>query len=171
MKYVTSTYKIVYGLTLDNYVEQEWIDWALEMLSAGYESESILYLDSFDLYDKMLGLRETINKALKDIGIDHSNHEMIIKSYADYIIESALNKEVSVTQALSMLKQMCLEQNWPKYLINFYSLYHAKIELGYSDSQYAWEGANKNNIDQIINKYFLDWSAKVKVSLVVKDER
>jgi hypothetical protein len=37
----TSTYRILKAAALNEDIEESWIDWALEMMEAGYESDNL----------------------------------------------------------------------------------------------------------------------------------
>ncbi|MNU10368.1 hypothetical protein D3C72_2574790 [compost metagenome] len=44
--------------------------------------------------------------------------------------------------------------------MNFYLLYFAKDDLTEEEYQHYWDGANRENIDQIISKTFKNWKAE-----------
>ena len=41
--------------------------------------------------------------------------------------------------------------------MNFYRLFYAKGDLAVDDVQWYWDGANKENIDQVIKEQFRKW--------------
>jgi hypothetical protein len=58
---------------------------------------------------------------------------------------------------LEILKDICIELDMEKYLYQFYLLYFAKDDLLDSEVQWYIEGADKSNIDKIIEDYFQEW--------------
>ena len=68
-----------------------------------------------------------------------------------------LNGDTDTFEVLDLLKDLCIELDYESYLYDFYSLYFAKDDLSYSDNQWYWTGADKNNIDTIIRDYFTKW--------------
>ena len=159
MKYVPSTYKILYYRALESRIDKEWIDWTIEMIVAGFETEHLLYLASFDLPSNQFKLQEVADKALKELGLDYSDRKLTTKNYANYTIQTVISGEIDYFSALYTLKDIYVSLNYPEYLHDFYLLYFAKNDLlEYGDQMY-WDGANSTNIDSIIDSTFRNWSS------------
>jgi hypothetical protein len=45
--------------------------------------------------------------------------------------------------------------------MDFYLLYFAKDDLNESENQWYWDGADKNNIDEIIKRKFQEYIDKI----------
>jgi len=164
MKYLPLTYQILYYRVLENIVSKEWIDWAIEMIQAGFETESLLYLASFEGTENQFELREISDRAFKELGLDFSDKEQVVKNYANYTVDCILTGKMDYLKALRKLKNMCLALNYPKFLMDFYLLYFAKEDLINSPVQWYWTGADKNNIDSIIEDYCKSWRAKFNIA-------
>jgi len=64
---------------------------------------------------------------------------------------------------LSEFKNIYFElDNDPDYQ-ELYLLYNAKEDLEVSEVQWYWEGANRENINQIITDYFIEWKNKYEL--------
>lgn len=157
MEYIGATHKILYYRSLECPINKEWIDWAVEMIEAGFETENLLYLASFDPIDNQFRLQEIADKAFRELHIDFFDKKLATKNYVIYLVESVKSRNIDHLKALHSLKEIYLDSGMPRYLQDFHLLYWAKDDLKYSDHQWYWDGANKDNIDVVIKDYFENW--------------
>jgi len=73
------------------------------------------------------------------------------------IFRQISNGEITRKEALLKLKDLCLATNYAKPLMDFYLLYFALSDLETSELQWYWKGANRENINKIIDDYFENW--------------
>ena len=159
MKPVKSTVEILAFKALNRDINKTWVNWAVEMLMAGFDTENLAILaGEFEPYNQFQ-LHDLTTKVLDELQLDYSNKEQTIKNYACYLIDQSLCKEVESIKVLDILKDICIELDYEKYLYHFYILYFAKDSLMDSDDQWYLDGADKNNIDKIIEDYFNNWKA------------
>lgn len=157
MKPVKSTAEIVAFKVLNRDINKTWVDWAVEMLVAGFDTENLAILaGEFEPYNQFQ-LQDLTTKVLNELQLDFSDKDQTIKNYACYLIDKSLNNEHDSFKVLDILKDICIELDYEKYLYDFYSLYFAKDDLSYSENQWYWEGATRENIDKIIRDYFITW--------------
>jgi hypothetical protein len=157
MKPIKSTYEILAFKVLNRSVDKNWTDWATEMLQAGFDTESLVILAGETAPFNQFELTHLTDKVFKELHLDYSDIDQVIKNYASYLIDKALSGQIEPSKVLDILKDICIERDYEKYLYDFYSLYFAKDDLTYSDDQWYWEGADKSNIDKVINDYFRSW--------------
>ncbi len=155
MNTVKSTSEILAFKTLNRRVDKVWINWAVEMLMAGYDSENLLYLAGENENTNQFELQEIADKALKELQLDFSDQEKAIKDYVCYLIDEAILGKRSYEAVLNRLKDICIELRYVPYLYDFYSLYYAQEDLRYDTNQWYWENANRENINQVIENYFM----------------
>ena len=67
---------------------------------------------------------------------------------------------LKAVNVLSIITEIYLEKDCESYLQDFAMLHWAYNDLAYSEQQWYWHGATRENIDAIIRQYFLDWKAK-----------
>lgn len=160
MNTVKSTSEILAFKVLNRSVDNVWINWAVEMLMAGYNSENLLYLAGENENTNQFELQSLANKALSELKLDFSNEEKIINDYVCYLIDKAISKEKSHEYILEILKNLCIELEYASYLYDFYSLFYAQEDLKYDTHQWYWENADRENINQVIENYFLKRKAE-----------
>ncbi|OIN57034.1 hypothetical protein [Arsenicibacter rosenii] len=157
MKPVKSTAEILAFKALNRDIEKTWIDWAVDMLMAGFDTENLAILaGEFEPYNQFQ-LQDLTSKILDELRLDYSDKNQTIKKYACYLIDKSLEGELDNAKVLDKLKDICIELDYEKYLYDFYLLYFAKDDLSYSENQWYWDGATRENIDEIITDYFKNW--------------
>ncbi len=127
------------------------------MLMTGYDTENLTILAGESEPFNQFEMQELADKVLAELGFDYSDKDQIIKNYASHLIDKSLNGELDNFKVLEILKDICIELNYEKYLYDFYSLYFAKDDLSYSENQWYWDGATRENIDKIITDYLRTW--------------
>lgn len=166
MKSVKTTAEILAFKALNRDIDKAWVDWAVDMLMAGYDTEHLTILAGESEPFNQFEMQELADKVLAELQLDYSDKDQTIKNYACYLIDKSLDGELDNFKVLNILKDICIELDYEKYLYDFYSLYFAKDDLSYSENQWYWDGATRGNIDKIIMDYFTTWKTNC-----VTDER
>ncbi|SCY97793.1 hypothetical protein [Flavobacterium caeni] len=154
MNTVKSTSEILAFKILNRNVNNVWINWAIEMLMAGFDSENLLYLAGENEQTNQFELQKIADRALNELKLDYSDREIVIENYICYLLDEAILEKRSYESVLKNLKDLCIELDYESSLYDFYSLYYAQDDLKYSTHQWYWENANRENINQIIKDYF-----------------
>jgi hypothetical protein len=158
MKPVDSTIAILAFKVLNKYVNEAWIDWAVEMLVAGYETEHLAILASESAPFNQFEMQELTNKVLQELHLDYSDPQTVIKDYACYLIEQLLSGAIEMQTLLKMFKEFYYDYDYEVFR-DFAFLYFAKDDLLYGETQQYWDGATRENIDAIVFDYFSKWKA------------
>ena len=161
---VKSTYEILANKVLNRSVDKTWIEWAYQMLLAGFDNESLIILAGETAPYNEFELRELTSKIFDELHLDYSDTEKVIKNYAFYLIDKAIAGEMESIQVLNILKEICIELDLADYLYHFYSLYFAKSDLLESENQWYIEGVDRSNIDSTIADYFVKWKIENKTT-------
>jgi hypothetical protein len=160
MQAVKSTAQVLAFKVLNRPITIEWIDWALEMMMAGFDTEHLAMLagerEPFDEFH----MQDLTDKVLRELQLDFTDKDMTINHYVSYLIDKALSEELDTLKVLRIFKNLAEEIGNNIALNEFYQLYYAKQDLMADDYQYYWPGANKNNIDQIIRNRFFQWKTE-----------
>ena len=157
MKLVKTTAEILAFKVLNRDIDKTWVNWAVEMLMAGFDGEYLTIMAGESEPFNQFQMQELADKVLTELELDHLDKDQTIKNYACYLIDKSLDGEIDNIEALGILKNICIELDYKKYLYDFYSLYFAKDDLLHSEDQWYWNGASRGNIDSIITNYFIKW--------------
>ena len=162
-KQVPSTFRIVKDKVLDKDINESWVDWAIEMIEAGYENLNLYELAGIIRPYNQVELRNLTEKIFDDLSINYKDKEAAIRSYACFIISNSIDKPENYLSTLLELKSIYLDLDWEKEYSDFYLLYFAKYDLTNYEDQFYWIGADKENIDDIIKKRFQNFIDNVDV--------
>lgn len=154
---VLSTYKVLADKLLQTDSGDQWVDWALEMLQHGYETENLIILAGLTPPYNSFYLKEITGKVLKELDIRVGSDEQSIKGFAYYLVHQSLEEKLDKIIVLKILKDICVRLDYEKSLYPFYLLYFAHQDLLVQPVQFYWEGAHPGNINEIIEKHFINW--------------
>lgn len=160
MKPVKNTAEILAFKVLNRNIDKAWVEWAIDMLMVGYESEHLLILAGESEPFNQFEMQDLADRVLTDLQLEYSDKTRIINNYVLYLVEKSLNEEIDAFNVLNILKDICIELDYRVDLYDFYSLYYAKEDLIDSGNQWYWDGANRENIDDIIRDYLIAWRTK-----------
>lgn len=164
MHKIKSTYKVLAIKEFQKDLAEEWIDWALEMMESGYETEHLTMLAGLSPHSNRFEFNEVVNKTLKELALDSTTKEEVLYGYVYYIIDQALKTKMSTDSALYIIRDLCRDNDYDNDLMDFYLLAYAKEELKDLGVQFYWEGGDKTNIEAIITSKFLHWKEKYELA-------
>ena len=154
---VLSTYKILKAKAFNENIDETWVDWAVEMMEAGYQSDNLYILAGETKPFNQFELQVLTKKVLEDLGFSYADKETVLNNYVYYLIANSVDHPETYYMTLRELKNICLDLNMNKSYMDFYLLYFAKDDLIEDEVQWYWNGANRENIDQIIQEHFKKW--------------
>ncbi|MET4084175.1 hypothetical protein ABIB40_004149 [Pedobacter sp. UYP30] len=135
MKPVESTTEILTLKALNRNINMTWVEWAIEMLTAGFDTENLAILAGESEPFNQFQLQDLTTKVLEELELNYSDREQVIKNYACYLIDKVRNKEIDTIKALEVLKDIYIELDMETYLNHFYLLYFTKTDLLESENQ------------------------------------
>lgn len=157
MHKVKSTYKVLANKVFQQDSAEEWIDWAIAMIEAGFESTHLFILAGLSPRLNRFEFDEIVNKTLQEHSLDKATNEDLVNDYVYYLIGEALAGNLPTKTVLDKLRSVCRYKNYDDGLLPFYLLAYAKEELEELGVQFYWKDADKSNIDSIIRDEFLAW--------------
>jgi hypothetical protein len=135
-------------------IDESWVDWAQEMMEAGFESMNLYILAGITKPYNQFELQELTDNVLKDLHSDYSDRDRTIRNYAYYIIKSAIGNADNYMSALRELNEIYMRFDMENEYLDFMLLYYTKVDLAESPDQWYWDGATTENIDEIIRGKF-----------------
>lgn len=157
---VLSTYKILKNKAFNNDIDESWVDWAIEMIEAGYESDNLYELAGKTKPYNQFELQVLTDKVLTDLELDYKDKESTISNYVYFLISIYIDKPDNYHKLLRELMLICIDLDMDENYNDFYLLYFAKDDLIYSENQWYWQGADRSNIDSIIRVQLQDYMTK-----------
>lgn len=154
---VLLTYKILKEKAFNSDIDESWVDWALQMMQAGFEADSLYQLAGISKPYNQFELQDLTSKVLKDLNLNFSDKKRTIRNYVYYIVSNTTDEPEKYLETLRELKDLCIDLNMEDEYMNFYLLYFAKDDLMETEDQWYWDGADRTNIDNIIKEQFGVW--------------
>lgn len=164
MRFVPSTYEIIAWKFFNRSVDEKWAEWAVEMMMAGFETESLPMLALLERPYNQFELKELTDRILDELGLSNQSKDTVVYNYASYLVCLGIGGERDISSVLSSLKAMYYALDSDSDLLNFYLLSYAKEDLAFSEVQYYWDGADRSNIDEVIVNEFREWLKKYPIN-------
>lgn len=169
MHRVQSTYKIIWLKAFDHNVDESWVDWAIEMVEAGFESKNLYMLAGSYPPFNQFEMKELTTAVMRDLSIEYSDKYTAIRNYSYFLIKNAVNNPEIFFSTLYKLRGFYYELDHDDLYGDFYFLYYAKDDLLVDENQWYWDGANRDNIDTIIKERFIQWIEEFERNYCEKD--
>jgi hypothetical protein len=150
------TYKILAYKAIKDFNTDECIDWAIKLLELGYETPSLLILAGLDRPTNYFEAINYLEKTLKELDIKPKENEDAIISYCYFYIKQISNR-INVKNNLAIVCKFCSDYDYEKNIYNFYLLNWAWDDFNYSDTTHYWNGATKDNIEDLVIQISKDW--------------
>jgi hypothetical protein len=157
MQYISSTAEILAFKMLGKSVDKRWVNWAYDMLCAGFETEHLIMLAGEVEPYNQFELQSLTNRIFNELHLTWDNTKQTYINYVCYLIGEALANKLRFESVLNIIKDIYYELDYESSLQDFYMLYYAYDDLRYSDNQHYWDGATRGNIDLITRQYFENW--------------
>jgi hypothetical protein len=156
MKYIESTYEVLAWRVQNRGVDDKWVDWAIDMILAGFETEHLLILAGELKPFNQFYLHDLTSKVFQELGLDTLSIDKVISNYVVYLVSEAKCGRRNPVTVLAILKEFYFNYDLDD-LKEFATLYWAWDDLQYGEVQWYWDGADRSNISNIIQQYFDDW--------------
>ncbi len=91
METIISTAEILAFKVLNRNIDKIWVDWAVDMLMAGFDTENLVILAGEGEPFNQFYLQDLTTKILDELQLDYSDKDQTIKNYACYLVDKALN--------------------------------------------------------------------------------
>lgn len=152
-----STYRILKAKCLNEDIDESWIDWAIEMIENGWESNYLYMLAGMTLPFNQFELQQLTSDILHEFKLDYSDKDKVIKSYICLLVKNAVTDIDTCFRVLEEARAIYMTLNMESEYKDFYLLFWAYDDLRYSEQQYYWAGANRENIQSVVIEYFQKW--------------
>ena len=108
MKPIDSTAEMLTFKMMGYPVDKRWVDWAYDMLVAGFDTEKLVLLaGELEPYDQV-ELSVKTDKLFKELGLDWHNRELVLKRYSCYLFGKAIDDKTKPITVLKSLKDIYL---------------------------------------------------------------
>lgn len=158
---VPSTAEILLYKKQNLNINAQWIDWSINMLKAGYETENLIILAGEDLHCNPFEFAALTDKVFEELQLNEIDSNSIFIVYSIFIVKQALQSpdKNKIATALANLEQQCVDNEYNTFLYDFYLLSNALGELEELGEQWYWNDPSltKENWYEYTLNYFKQW--------------
>ena len=128
------TLEILAERCLTHFDSKKLVDWAVQILELGYESNNLFVLAGLD-YDTTIEREEYFWKSVKDLNLDvENNKDKLIESYAFTIANKAIRKEIGIDYAFGQMLKIVSASEYDNKYMAFYEIEEDLDYLSYQNS-------------------------------------
>lgn len=132
------------------------VDWAVDLIGEGKETENILMLASFSEPIEKWEISPYVTAVLDDLGLKELECDDAIIAQTHFILLKILD-DIELRKSLRQLFQVCINSDMDNRIMNFYLLYHAWNGLEEIGANYYYEGATLENIESVLKNEARKW--------------
>lgn len=132
------------------------VNWAIEKVKQGEETENILMLASFREPIDRFEIRPYVSAVLNELSLEQLNYKHAIIAEVHYYLNHILN-DLDLKSNLDKLKQICVNNDYEFGLMIFYLLYYAWDGLEDCGENFYYEGVTLNNIKSVVKRDAKNW--------------
>ncbi|RKD91655.1 hypothetical protein [Mangrovibacterium diazotrophicum] len=148
------TYRLLAEKLVTAIDSKRYVDWAVSLLVAGLESESLIILAGLDNYPTE-EREKYFWQSVNELNLDFKKSDFeLIEDYSIYTAQKVLSGELNELKALKILNEVWIASDYnPKYR-QFGDLLEDVDYLEYEGTTIFNSGLNKNNIEKFVKTEF-----------------
>jgi len=135
------------------------VDWAIDLIREGKETDNILMLAAFSGPIEKWEISPYVTAVLNDLGLEELECDDAIIAQTHFLLLKIL-KDVDLRKNLITLSQVCINNDFDQRIMNFYLLCHAWDELEEIGANYYFKGADLDNIEEVLKNEARKWIEK-----------
>jgi hypothetical protein len=135
------------------------VDWAIDIIREGKETENVLILASFSNPIEKYEISPYVTAVLNELGLEELQCDDALIAQAHFLLYKILRNE-AIRENLKSLSQLCINNNFEKRIMDFYLLNHGWRELEEIGANYYFDGADLDNIEEVLKKAAKKWIDK-----------
>ena len=151
------TYKVVAYQSVPDYDMDECVDWAIEMIELGYDTENLIILAGLTKRVNYFETGKFLQATISELGLKLKPADDGIVSYSSYYIMQIANG-VNVRQNLKILSNYVMDVGYHSSVYDFLNLHWAWDAMEWNDGQqWYWPDATLDNIESLIKDLAKQW--------------
>lgn len=135
------------------------VDWGIELIQDGIESENVLILASFSKPVDSQVIKPYVSAVMQELGMDENGpFKQPLSAISFYIYQ--IIEQKSIRENISELFELCLIYDHDYGLTPFYLIHFAWQDLEIDGSNHYYDGATLKNIETISVNEAILWTDK-----------
>jgi hypothetical protein len=131
---------------------EHYAEWAVGMLEAGYDSKNLRMLAGIEPRSSVFEAEDYFQRTVSELGLTEPLKETAIKAYSIYVAEQIIGRKVPARDGVKMLFRVCMESDYPKYLMIWFNLDDACDDIRCGGEPWSYPGLTKDNLEATVIK-------------------
>ncbi|MCH2231158.1 MAG: hypothetical protein MK105_12520 [Crocinitomicaceae bacterium] len=161
MDSIKDKYQLVqYHLGIDHFDYNIAIEWAIELMKEGKDSDNICMLASFSKPTDSEEIKPYLSEVLTELNLEEkTGSEAVIALISFYMNQILANNNIRgyLTELCGIIYEKDGLQNDTYNLMNFYLLHHGWSQLEDIGVNHYFAGASLNNIEEVVRDQAENW--------------
>jgi hypothetical protein len=119
------------------------VDWAVDSLVAGLDSDSLRILAGFDESDSIFEIRDYFTKVKSELDLHEPLKDQAVRIYSVHLANAILEKDSNYGSLVSQLSELCYKNDYPDYLMEWYSLDDGLLDIQAANYPFGFQELNK----------------------------
>jgi hypothetical protein len=146
--------KLLGMMVFDELDSKQFVNWAVNSISNGYETESLLILAGLDVSDTE-ERKEYFRSSLKELNIELKEDKFeILEDLAKHVSKSVLDNQLSSISGLIKMLFICGESKYENSFADFYNINEDINLMSDGFSTHYIKDLNESNKDEKIKREF-----------------
>lgn len=141
---------------LEDFDYSKAVDWAIDLIRQGIETDNVLMLASFSKPINRFEISPYVTSVLNDFRLEELDSKNAEIAKTHFHVTEILNDR-GIRKNLQSLYQLCWDNDYESGLMNFYLLHEAWCELEEIGVNLYFEGADLNNIEEVLKNEARKW--------------
>lgn len=132
------------------------VDWAIDLIREGKETDNVLMLASFSEPIEKYEISPHVSAVLNDFGLEEIECDDTVIAQTHFQLLKIL-KDIEIRKSLKAISQICINNDLDQRIKAFYLLNYAWEDLEEIGMNFYYEGADIDNIEEILKKEARIW--------------
>ncbi|HRF50861.1 MAG TPA: hypothetical protein PLC98_24745 [Anaerolineales bacterium] len=147
------TARILSERALYGHIDPEVVDWAVALLDEDFDSPSVRQLAALLAPLNPFEVAELRDRVLVELGLENIGRDQAVLLQVQAILAKAvLGDGRSVSDAYAEVDSLYMRSGYMIELADLSQVHWARLELDDGPDQWSWDGAHRENIDQIMRE-------------------
>ena len=142
----------------------DYVDWAVEMLTEGYDSYSLRILAGLERTGSAFEAEDYFLRSARELGLSIPDSRMAVRAYACEIAQEVIAGHLTGQEGVRALYRICLATEYDRDYLIWLKLDDALDNLLAGEHPYPYESATLENFDQVAKqeaeKFIVEMSGK-----------
>ncbi|QQL44623.1 hypothetical protein [Sulfuriroseicoccus oceanibius] len=128
------------------------VDWAVESMVAGLDSDSLRILAGFDEADSIFELGEYFSKVKSELDLREPQKDEAIRIFSVHLAKAILEEDSDYVRLVSQISELCSANDYPECLMEWYWLDDGLLDVRAGSYPFGFQELYEADAREITNR-------------------